>query len=279
MEFNAEAFFAFARASDTCASDIFNLVNGLRADIEDALKDFDDQRLQMEWGRDVQHEAERLIQHVRDSRNVLNEMPILRDLLYWTEEASLDYPRPVRFREYDFMTATEAIDTIAECLVDDCSEVESWDEFPDLTDEDRVDDLRKLQVRWQAVSDDWIRDLMMQVQIETRRAIRLYFREFSEGEDDAERRKEHAGETRKGERTPRRLTATPEREAAVRRIVTRYPTATQRKIQSELADAGGAGMKREILTQLLDKLREEGVYKVPANRRKNSRKSHNSPGE
>lgn len=63
---------------------------------------------------------------------------------------------------------------------------------------------------------------------------------------------------------------TPERKHAVRRIVAANPTATQDAIRQELAKAGGVGMRREARKQTLDELRAEGVYKVPANRRKNS---------
>lgn len=67
-----------------------------------------------------------------------------------------------------------------------------------------------------------------------------------------------------------------DQEAAVRGIIAKIPTATQSRIQTELKKGGGTGMARDALVVLLDKLRDEGVYHIPAKRRGNSRNSRKS---
>ena len=87
------------------------------------------------------------------------------------EDANLNFLRPVRFRDNDYLTAAEAASHIAMQLIDDCCEVTSWDEYPHLSDSDRLKDCRRLLRVWRPLTDEVFRDWSIQIEVECRRAI------------------------------------------------------------------------------------------------------------
>ena len=54
---------------------------------------------------------------------------------------------------------------------------------------------------------------------------------------------------------------------AVREVVSDNPKATRKAIQAELSRRGGSGISNDDLTHILNRLRDEGVYKVRARKR------------
>lgn len=93
------------------------------------------------------------------------------DLYHVVEEANLDFLKPVRFYEYDFLTATEAAFQIAENLVQDCGAILDWPTSPNLKEDERLEDCRRLLKRWRPLTDTLLRDWRLQVEVECRRAI------------------------------------------------------------------------------------------------------------
>jgi hypothetical protein len=93
------------------------------------------------------------------------------DLYHVVEEANLDFLKPVRFYEHDFLTATEAAFQIAEDLVEDCRAILDWPTSLDLKDDERLEECRTLLKRWRPLTDTMLRDWILQAEIECRRAI------------------------------------------------------------------------------------------------------------
>jgi hypothetical protein len=116
------------------------------------------------------------------------------ELYHVVEEANLDFLKPVRFYEHDFLTATEAAFQIAESLVEHCGAILDWPDWPDLKEADRLKDCRSLLKQWRPLTDTILRDWCLQAEIECRRAIR----------DEYEwRERQEAGEVPEGQARPR----------------------------------------------------------------------------
>jgi hypothetical protein len=97
------------------------------------------------------------------------------DLYHVVEEANLDFLKPVRFYEHDFLTATEAAVQIAENLVQDCGAILDWPASPNLKDDERLDDCRMLLKRWRPLTETRLRDWILQSEVECRRALHEEF--------------------------------------------------------------------------------------------------------
>lgn len=156
-------------------------------------------------GRCLRH-AQELVQHFRRQCRLLRKSPILShdwdklckkleqhsarlaadadnlsprhfdlDLYHVVEEANLDFLKPIRFYEHDFLTATEAAFQIAEELVEDCGAILDWPTTPNLRDDERLEDCRALLKRWRPWKDTIFRDWCVQAEVECRRAIHEEF--------------------------------------------------------------------------------------------------------
>jgi hypothetical protein len=116
------------------------------------------------------------------------------DLYRVVEEANLDFLKPVRFYEHDFLTATEATYQVAKDLVDDCGAILEWPTALDLKNDERLEHCRTLLKRWRPLTETRLRDWILQVEVECRRALHEEF-------DWLER--QEAGEASPGQVRPR----------------------------------------------------------------------------
>lgn len=128
--------------------------------------------------RGLDGKTERLASAKREFLRLTESAP---DLLPLMEDANIEHARPVRFRHFDFTTATEAAPFIAEAMIEDCRPILSWPDYPHLADLEKLNDLRRLRKLWKLeLSEDKLRQLAKQSELECRRAMRQ-----AEAETDA----------------------------------------------------------------------------------------------
>lgn len=108
---------------------------------------------------------------LRESANRASAEAVEIGTIVAVEDANLNFLRPVRFREADFLTATEAVSHVALQLLEDCESVIDWGNCTELTDGDRLEDCKRLLRTWRSLTDEVFRDWLIQIEVECRRAI------------------------------------------------------------------------------------------------------------
>ena len=163
-----EALEALMRTAGHCARLSCEFVDSFRRRY---LCLFDRRILDHQW-KNLGEEIDHRIPSLEAKARALSLPRIDYSLYFVIEESNLDFLRPVRFREFDFLTATEAASQIAGQLIEDCNAITDWPNWPNMTEEDHLEDCKCLLATWEPLTDDLLRDWALQVEIECRRAIR-----------------------------------------------------------------------------------------------------------